>query len=472
MSLSDLLSIFSRRRFILLAVILTFVVLTTLNGDDHDSSLPATAVLEVEPSPERVLPFAEVQPIMQGQYREFLLTQVEKLQSDQVARKAFSALSEEDKADLLEPTSRGLFVDATAKARKLLTGAGENDPTLDWDKACSGGGCEFSVAPIRSTRLIQVSFTSASPELSAKLANTLVESYILEDLEARFDSTSRASDFLETKLSELQTGLEQSEEELLRYAREQDIVSIGDRETIALRQLQDFSSALTAVESELIEKRATSNALGSSAAPLPDELRSPLARQLGSRLSETMGELAGIQSRLGPDWPEVKKLQSEVTNLESQISAEDSRIRQSIQAAYRLASARHDEFSDKVEEARLLLDELNERSIRYDILRRENDTDKELYEGLLERLKQAGVAAGLQTTNARIVNAALAPRQKHSPQRLRLIVFLGNPESRARHRHGSSSRSVRYESPQPRRGPSAAGSANPRQGPHVRHRHV
>ena len=155
----------------------------------------------------------------------------------------------------------------------------------------------------------------------------------------------------------------------------------------------------------------------------PEILKSDAVRRLEQQLSEARSKLASFSSRYGPEWPEVKETRLEIEDLEKQLDSEKRRALAGSRQDYEMAQDRHDRLDQAVNDQRAMVDKLNDSSIQYNIMQREVDSNKELYEGLLQRLKEAGVAAGLRSSNIRIAETARVPGGSSTPRRARALML-------------------------------------------------
>jgi len=364
----------------------------------------------------------------------YMWTQTENLRSDEAALRVVKRLDLQDNAAFTRKTSPGALVllkGALFKLARLPFGFGgeetrANEPTIEQRQAAAASRMAGSVRaePVRNTRLISVTYTGPDAALAAQIANTLTEEFIEQHLEGKYDATTRASDFLRSQLDELQIQVEQSEQKLLDYAKRNNIVNLSERETIARKRLADLSDELTQAETELITQKARYDAASQgSVSEYPEILKSEGIRRLEQKLSEAKSKLAGFSSRYGPEWPAVKETRLEIEELENQLLTEKRRALHGARQDYELAQSRYEKLSTAVDQQRALVDDLNESSIQYNILQREVDTNKELYEGLLQRLKEAGIAAGLRSSNIRIADTAKKPTSRSSPRRARTLML-------------------------------------------------
>jgi capsular exopolysaccharide synthesis family protein len=318
---------------------------------------------------------------------------------------------------------RGLLLDLGVAAKRLalrpFLGA---EPAEDEHLGRLSDSIEIEI--VRNTSLLLVSFTSPDPELSALGANVVAREFIDEDLEGKYRATTRAADFLARQLDELEARIADSEAKLLRYARESGIVNLAASQTIARKRLADLNDALTAAETEMIALGARAGSAETTLEQgLPDSLKSERVDAIEARLADRELELAGLEARFGSEWPAVEKLRLEIGVLRQHAATERKSISQAAQGAYRLARSEHSQLSAAIDAQRRLVDDLDERSIQYDILRRESESTKELYAGLLQRLKQASVAARLDSSNLQIVEDADPPRSTSAPRKARTLAI-------------------------------------------------
>lgn len=436
-SLEHYLNVLLRRRLLLVAVVLTIVVLAALQVLTTTPMYTATARLQIDPEGAKIVPFQEVagSEMAGGWFMEdYMWTQTENLRSHSLALRLVDKLDLTDDQIFNAKVNPGVLVTIKRALFKLARlpfalggrGADSSQPTQADENSAAANSLMAGVTaqPIRNTRLIEVSYTGPDTEQAALVVNTLSEEFIEQHLEGKFNATNRATDFLGKQLEDLQIKVERSEQQLLDYAQRNNIVNLSERETIARKRLADLSDDLTEAQAEKIEFEARYDASRSASVDqFPASLKNEAIRSLEKRISETKSELAGYSSRYGPEWPAVKETRLEIQELESQIADERRRALTSARQDYELARDRHDKLETAVAEQRVRFDDLNERSIQYNILAREVESNQELYDGLLQRMKEAGVAAGLRTSNIRIADLAETPSTRSSPRRTRTLML-------------------------------------------------
>ena len=293
------------------------------------------------------------------------------------------------------------------------------------------------IAPIRTSRLVDLKYTSRSPELSARIANTWTQEFIGATMDRQFASTADARKFLEDRLAALRTRLESSERDVVTYATSNDIVtldSIRDAEgrtftqrTLASADLEALNQALTAARAERIS--AESKARG-SAENSEDLLNNPLIGQLRAKQAETAAEYAKLLVQFEPGYPDARALKQQLSSLDAAIDRETRRVSGSRVQNYQQAMTRENELESRVNSLKVDLDRQRQASIQYNTYQREADTNRQLYDALLQRYKEIGVAGTVGASNIAIVDSAKIPTTPSSPNlplnlALALLVGLG-----------------------------------------------
>ncbi len=438
LSIATYLQILARRKWLLIAVTLTFLVLALLQVLTITPQYRSRVTLQIDPENVKVLPYEQfAQSGGSVGKTEYLWTQAEKLKTRSLARRVIQNLQLADLPEFNAPTSQGILIDLRSKllgsVRWIFSkkqggasegGTSEGGTAANEDALVNRLLGQMTVRPIRNTRLVEVSFQSHDPQLAAKIANVLAEEFIEQHLESKFEATTRATDFLDKQLDDFKIKVEESEERIIKYAQAKNIVNLNERETINRKKLADLSDELTRVENELITHTARYEASNqASLDAFPETLKSSPIRELEERLAQSERELAGLSSRYGPEWPAIKELRLELEELERQLLLEKRRAIAAASAEYHLAQERRGKLAAALNQQRQIVDRLNEDSIQYRYLKRDTDSNKELYDGLLLRLKEAGVAAGLKSSNIQIADEAVVPRGAASPKKARSMML-------------------------------------------------
>jgi polysaccharide biosynthesis transport protein len=293
-----------------------------------------------------------------------------------------------------------------------------------------------------NSRIIEVSYRSADPTMAANVVNTLMQTYVENNFKARFESTMQASDWLQKQLVDMQMKVETSQEKLVRYQKEHEILGIDDKQNIITAKLDELNKELTAAESERMDKEAfyrlvqsgdvdaiAANAGGAKPEGSGVQGASQLLETLRSRGAELKIQAAELNTQFGPSYPKLAQLNSQLKEVESQIQSETQKIAGKVRGQYMAALQRENMLHDALEKQKQEANKLNESAIEYNLLRRDAETYRQLYEGLLQKLKEAGVSAGLRANNFQIVDSArppTAPIEPNIPRNLLFSILLGS----------------------------------------------
>lgn len=282
----------------------------------------------------------------------------------------------------------------------------------------------LSVTPITRTRLAVVRFTSPDPVLSAKVANAHVQAYIQQGLRLRTEATEDARRFMEAKLVELKERLEASEVALNAYRRDRGILSLDEKENIVVERLSDLNRRLSEAEGRRIALEAEMKLIQSrDYDSLPGVASNPLIQAIKGQLAEVERRYVELSAEFKPTYPAVEQAQAQVREMRERLRKEIAKVVSSIESAYMAAADTEAELARKMEEQKAETLRLKDASVQYAILDREADTNRQLYDSVLQRMKEIGVAAAVQASNVSVVDAATVPRFPSSPQKKRAVLL-------------------------------------------------
>jgi uncharacterized protein involved in exopolysaccharide biosynthesis len=426
-SFRHLLRILMRRKWLVAAVAATVLAIGLIQTFTATPIYRASAIVQIDPAGPQVLPYESISEaqVTPRSAEAYLWTQARKLRTRALARRVIDRLELRDDPVFSQDVSGGFFLDAVKWARGTVKSLFSGGETLESDNADLDRFVEnVSTALLRDTRLIEVSYSAPGRKLSADVANAVVEEFIQSHFDSSREVSAQATEFLEGQLKDLKAKIEDSEKALIDYARANDIVNVGDRETVNLEKLEDLTDEMTRVENELHEKTALWESLRSATPEnFPPQLRTLLIDDLSRRLSHQDEHLASLRASHGPNWPEVISTEREVAEIEEQLVAEKRRAIQAARADYQVAVERYRKLTRSVGQQREVVDRLNDDSIELNILKREVETNRAIYDGLLQRLKETGVSASLQSSSIRLVERADPPRGVTAPKKSRDLVL-------------------------------------------------
>jgi len=291
-----------------------------------------------------------------------------------------------------------------------------------------------------NTRIIDVHFRSPNKELSARVVNTLANTYIEQNFKTRFESTMQASDWLSRQLVDLQMKVETSQEKLVKYQKEHQILGIDEKQNITTAKLDELNKELTIAESERMEKESIyqlaaagdtepAAAVANGAAQNKDFANtSGLLDKLQAQKADLQIQSAQLGTQFGPAYPKISQINNQLHEIDAQIQAEMKKVAGRLRGDYLASLQRENMLRAAFEQQKQQQNKLNESSIEYSLLKRDFETNRTLYEGLLQKLKEAGVTAGLRSNNIREVDVARTPggpAEPNIPRNLGFAFVLG-----------------------------------------------
>jgi capsular exopolysaccharide synthesis family protein len=290
----------------------------------------------------------------------------------------------------------------------------------------------INIAPTRMSRLVDVQFTSPDAAFSAEVANAWTDNFIELTLARRFEATSHARTFLEQRLAQLRQRLEESERALVGYASRQGIVNISSTTSSAAegqitteRSLvaENLAALNEALNQAIADRTAAQARIGASGGSTHEALQNQAISTLRARRAELAADHEKLLSQFAPEYPPARAIQSQIDEIDRSIAREEMRIRNTIDAAYRAALAREKGLRGQVAQLEKELTNLRGRTIQYNIYQREVDTNRQLYDALLQRYKEIGVAGGVGVNNISVVDSAIVPENPSSPRLLLNLVL-------------------------------------------------
>jgi polysaccharide biosynthesis transport protein len=411
-----------KRRWTVLSILLVTLTIASIMTFKEKAIYRAEALLEIQKENANIPTVQELFQL-ENVSDNYLETQYKVLQSETLARRVIDQLHLERDGEFNPP--KDAWIQAKAHAA-----APNPDSVIDPDvqqTVLKEFKDRLSIDPVRRSRLVQISFESQDPKVAAQVVNALAENYIQQNLESRWQAAQKASEWLSQQLESFKAKLEKSEDDLQGYAQKNGLLFLetqkGDTENIVNERLRQLQDELTKAQAERYAKESVYRLTeAGDYSALPGVVDNKLMQELTARLSELERQKAALAPTFTNDYPKVKEIQSQIDEISRRLNEERKRAAQGIVDDY-LASTRRetlvrDAFEQQQDQANLVAG----RTVQYNILKREVDTNKQLYEGLLQRLKEAGVSAGMNASNIRVVDAAVPATR---PVRPRPILNLG-----------------------------------------------
>lgn len=282
----------------------------------------------------------------------------------------------------------------------------------------------LAIDPTRLSRLVEIRFTSPDAAFAAKVANAWSENFIQTNLERKIQATSYGRNLLQRQLAEYKERLDESQRQLVGYASAQQIINLpsqtsGDNRSTSERSIvaDDLATLNTALSQATADRiQAEARFRQSGAGVSTEALRNQAINSLRQKRAELAAEYQQLMVRFEPGYPTAQALKSQIDQLDRSIVREEGRVSGSLGVDYREAVGREEALQRKVDQLKASYLDLRRRSIQYNIFQQEVDTNRALYDGLLQRFKEIGVAGGVGVNNIAVVDAAETPDKPSSPR--------------------------------------------------------
>jgi len=317
------------------------------------------------------------------------------------------------------------------KSKAVAVTPSDRDDSLQTLHASAGAVSAYlgglRITPVPDTDLVKVGYVSPNPGLAAELANAHAHAYIRQGISLHSQANEEAGRFLKERLADLKEKLEKSEVALNNYRRDKGIIpgliSLDGKETVVLGRLSDLSKDLTEAEVARISQESQMQLIRAGRfEALPQVVADTGASALKAQLNELDAQYASMSKQFKDDYPPMAQLRAKRDQIASQYKAEVMLSVGTIQSTYDAAVDKEKKLQDEMDKERARALNLNDATVEYAILQREVDTNRELYESVLERMKGVVLAAEAQASNIVILDPAEVPGAPSSPQKLSAVI--------------------------------------------------
>ena len=282
----------------------------------------------------------------------------------------------------------------------------------------------LSVRRIPNTTLMQVSYESTDPALAARILNAHLENFIAQNYRSRYEATEGATKWLQSELDELSIKMRRSEDARIQYERNNQIWAVDDKNNVTTVRLADLNKELTDAQSDSLKKQALYEFAKAGELDAVPQLRDNAVLQgMERNRSDLSIQYADAVNQYGPNFPKVQRIQAQIKALDEQIMRERKGIVTQLENDYREAKQHEDLLSKALDGQKAEVNAMSEKMLQYNILKREAEANKTLYDGLQTKLKEAQISSGLKSSNIRIVDPAMVPSTPARPAKTKNITL-------------------------------------------------
>ncbi len=339
-----------------------------------------------------------------------LQTQIKILQSNRLIVRALKKMQMAPPAAMFEDSSFLSWI-------PLLSRSASKKHKHDDDHIAEALAKHLKVDIAGQTRIVELLFDSPDPKFAAVFVNTLAAEFIDENIQARWEMTRHTSEWLVDQLEDLRVKLRASEDSLQSYARQKGLIYTGgDKQNISEEKLRQLQAELMRAQWDRVTRQSRFEITRSAKAEtLPDVLNDSNLRTLQTNLTDLRRREAELGATFKSDYSKVKKIKAEIAALEAAIEQERSAIVSRIKNDFEEAQRREKLLAAAYAGQTRLVSEDSENAIQYNILKREVDTNRQVYEAMLQRVKESSIASAMRASNVRIIDPAKPPIDPYKP---------------------------------------------------------
>lgn len=409
-SLSSDVKAFLRENLVLLSLAtLLGLLIAALYTATQIPQYRASATIEIQDINENFLDqgVSKVSPFTPAPVSNDMQTQLRILQSRSLLARTAAALPKEN-----VPPARGLNV-WLGRISPSPKPAAVTPESLA-ERAAHG----LQVRETRQSRIVDLTFESPDPNYAAAFANSLAQRYMEQTIEARLEISRGTSEFLDKQLAEAGAKMAESELKLQEYARQSGLLVSSNEQRPDEERFRQIQEGLSKAQENRMSKQARMETAAN--APL-DSLDIPLGsalREFQAKLADLRRQRADLITVYTPNFEGIKRLDAQILRLESEQRKESNSILQAIKNDYTDALRRERLLQNSYQEQFAKVSQQSGMAIQYGILKRAVDTNRELYNNLLQRSAEAKIAAAMRASGARVVDPATTPRSPFKPSRI------------------------------------------------------
>lgn len=380
-------------------------------------TLPQTRIYQARTSLEIIglndnfLNFKQTSPVAEERTNvdtSDIQTHIKIIQSESLLDRVIAKLSTRESVSAEESSRPSAW-------RKLLNLPELSGPTIR-EQVLRNAAKSLKVRAAGQTRVVEITVDSPSPKLAAAFANTLADEFIEQNLESRWKTTEKTSSWLSRQLDDMRIKLERSEDALQAYARNSGLIFTEEKTNISEEKLKQIQQELSTATADRIAKQSTYEmALNGPPDSLPNVLNDSALKETHAKITDLRRQIAQLRATYTPEFKAVKRAEAELATLQAAFDSDRAAILARIRNEYQEASRKEKLLSAAYNAQTSEVTGEGEKSIQYSILKREADSNRQLYDAMLQQLKQSTIASAMRASNLRVVDPAKVPAYPYKP---------------------------------------------------------
>jgi capsular exopolysaccharide synthesis family protein len=410
---SDVVTILWRRKGVIAMITALGTLAGLIPGLVRPPVYRARTSLQLEGFNENYLNFRDVTPVSpvvaNASAEAYLQNQFKILQSESLAKRVAAKIWPNVGAP---PAARVGILSRFTSSLRIWNAA----PVAEEDRRLDELRKALTVRTSLQSQVLEVLYDSPDPALAARIANAFATEYITMNRETRWQGVQDTTEWLSQQIADLKTKLVKSGQELQDYGREAGLLFTTDQGSLALERMRQLQEALSRADAERASRQSRYEAAAHSASDaLPEILDNPQLREFQSNLVGLERQASQLTALYTPSHYKVRQVNAEIADLKAVIAKTRQHILDRIHGEFESAQNLQRLIMQEYTQQGRMVEKQAERQARYDMLKREVATTQQLYDSMLQKVKEAGVASALRATNIRIIDPASPPREAYSP---------------------------------------------------------
>jgi polysaccharide biosynthesis transport protein len=411
--LYDYLLILRKHQWLILSFMLAVVTIVAIATFRMQPVYQATARVEIDRENANILPFPGTDSYdYMMDLENYIETQSKILTSETLALQTIRNNNLSSRPEFASPNGPSEAIASGSLANQ------KRPPEL------AGFLGSLSVKRVPNSRLMDVSFESTDPQLAARIVNAHITSYIEQNFRSKYEATTQASTWLADQLGELKIRVQRSEDARIAYERQNQIWTLDDKQNITTQRLSDVNKQLTEAQSERMRKESLYQfAKSGNLDAVPEVQGNSALADLQRKRADATSQYNDVVSQYGPNFPKVQRLQAQLKEFDQSIEKEKQKILDVLESGFHEAQQRETILTHALDQQKAEANQMAGRLVEYNILKREAEANKALYEGLMTKLKETAISQGLHSSNIRIVDPAMIPSTPVRPAKTRNVAL-------------------------------------------------
>jgi capsular exopolysaccharide synthesis family protein len=286
----------------------------------------------------------------------------------------------------------------------------------------------IEVTPTKNSYLVEVAFQSSDKTLAQKVVNAIADEYMYLSIDRRNESFALVRKWLDQQLQEMAAKVQEAQKKLFKFGQQTDIYTLEDKDNVVVKKFIDLSELLTKAQAEKMAKEAQYQQIKDKGPNAPIIVNHPLVSQLRQHLVAQQAKVSAMKKVYRAEHPELQAESANLAEMQGRLQGEVLRLQESVKADFEAANRTEkllkDSFSAQKDQMAKLQDNLTD----YQILKRDAQTNEQLYQALLARVKEANIAGTMVPSNVAVIDSALLPESPYKPKKVRdlaIAVILG-----------------------------------------------